>query len=206
VQQTLRGIIFDFGGVLTRTGPRDRVLHRCEMELGLPPGTLLQLLFAGEHWWGVSTGRISEDEYWRPIVDRLEGKVPEALKPFKQNPFAYEELNQRVVALARALRKRHTLALLSNATPALEGLLAENHLDTVFNVVVNSARVGLRKPDPAIYALALDRIGLAAAQCLLVDDKERNTKAAERLGLQAMVFRSARDLVLQLERLGVATS
>jgi len=197
--RAVRGIIFDFGGVFTRIGPREAMLRRCEAELGLNKGELRSLLFAGQHWWDVSTGRISAQEYWWHVREALEGRVPVPLEPFKYNPFAYEQLNGRVIALAKRLHQRYTTALLSNATVYLDALLAEHGLSDLFDVVVNSARVGVRKPDQAIFELALDRMALRPEECLLVDDKKRNTEAAEALGIKAIAFRSAADLIRRLK-------
>ncbi|MGB9879795.1 MAG: HAD family hydrolase [Anaerolineae bacterium] len=202
-QQAFRGIIFDFGGVFTKTKRRDQILQRCEDELRLARGTLMDLIFAGEHWLAVSTGKISAEEYWQAIGKALDGAVPAVLEPFRDNPFAYEELNKSMVALARRLHRGYKLALLSNATPYLEVLLATYNLGDLFDVVVNSARVGMRKPDREIYQLALEKMGLLAPQCLFVDDKERNTLAAEALGMYAITFRSAAQLERQLRGLGI---
>ncbi|MGQ9492976.1 MAG: HAD family hydrolase [Anaerolineae bacterium] len=197
----LKGIIFDFGGVFTKTQRRDRILQRCEHELGLARDALKELLFASEHWMAVSTGKISAEKYWQSIRDALCGTVPVLLDPFQYNPFAYEELNKSMVALARRLHKRYRLALLSNATPYLEVLLAEHGLRDIFDIVMNSARVGMRKPDTGIYLLTWERMELLASHCLFVDDKERNTAVAEALGMKAIVFRSAAQLARGLERL-----
>lgn len=202
-QHAFRGIIFDFGGVFTKTRRRDQILHRCEDELGLARGTLMDLIFAGEHWLAVSTGRISAEEYWQAISKALDSAVPAELEPFRYNPFAYEELNKSMVALARRLHMRHKLALCSNATPYLEVLLARYDLGDLFDVVVNSARVGMRKPDREIYQLTLERMGVPAGQCLFVDDKERNTAVAGALGMRAIVFRSAAQLERRLKELGI---
>ncbi len=193
----MRGVIFDFGGVFTRPHSRDVVLRRCEGQLGLRRGALLNLLFAGESWWSVSTGKISADDYWGSISKALNGQVPPELEPFKHNPFAYEGLNWTMVALARQLHRRFRIGLLSNATPYLERLLEQNDLVPLFDVIVNSARVGLRKPDPEIYGLMTAGLGLEPQHCLFVDDKERNTRVAQALGMKAVVFRSAAALERQ---------
>ena len=195
---TIQGIILDFGGVFTKTRPRDIVLHRCEQQLGLASDALLGLLFTGEHWWSVSTGSISPDRYWQQFRDALQREVPPILEPFKYNPWAYDELNAATIALARRLHRRFKIGLLSNATPYLEVLIAQYSLTDLFDIVVNSARVGLRKPDPEIYRLALAGLGLDAQKCLFIDDKERNTEVAQTLGMEVVVFRSAAHLERQL--------
>ncbi len=197
----LSGVILDFGGVFTRVGPREALLRRCECELRLPKGALSELLFGSEHWYAYSTGRISAEEYWCQIRVALGGQVPPELELFKSNPFAYERLNRRMVIVGRQLHRRYRTALLSNATLGLESLLAKQGLSGLFDVVVNSARAGLRKPDPQIYRITAARLGLEMAQCLFVDDKERNIEAARLLGMQTITFRSAAQLARQLREL-----
>jgi putative hydrolase of the HAD superfamily len=107
-----------------------------------------------------------------------------------------------MIALGRRLHQRHKTALLSNATVYLDALLAEHGLTAIFDVIVNSARVGLRKPDPEIFNLTVERMGLLPTECLFVDDKDRNTRAAQALGMKAIVFRSAAHLMRQLKNLG----
>ncbi|HUT16633.1 MAG TPA: HAD-IA family hydrolase [Anaerolineae bacterium] len=63
----------------------------------------------------------------------------------------------------------------------------------------------MRKPDPQIYRLTADRMGLLPEECVFVDDKERNTAVAEKLGMQAIVFRSAAQLMRQLDAFGVTS-
>ena len=75
---------------------------------------------------------------------------------------------------------------------------------TRFRDVVVSGAVGLLKPDPAIYRLLLARNGLDAADCLFIDDSEKNVRAAEALGMQAHHFRDAAGLQAALRAAGLA--
>ncbi len=204
-QNPYRGIIFDFGGVFTTTRSRDGIFRRCEAELGLSTGTVSRLLYGTEIWRAVSCGKASAEDYWDYVTSELGGRVPAELEPFKHNPFSPEELDKRMVLLARRLHKRYKTALCSNATLYLDTLLPEHGLLPLFDVVVNSARVGLRKPDPQIYRLTADRMGLLPEECVFVDDKERNTAVAEMLGMKAIVFRSAAQLVRQLDASGITS-
>jgi 2-haloacid dehalogenase len=74
---------------------------------------------------------------------------------------------------------------------------------TRFRDVVVSGAVGLVKPDPAIYRLLLERNGLAAADCLFIDDSAANVRAAEALGMQAHHFRDAAGLKAALREAGL---
>jgi putative hydrolase of the HAD superfamily len=71
-------------------------------------------------------------------------------------------------------------------------------VDDLFAVVVDSAFVGLRKPDPAIYRLMCDRLGVAPERCLLVDDIEVNCVAARELGMAAVLFRSSEQAIAEI--------
>jgi len=164
-----------------------------------------RLLYGNEVWRAVSIGKASAEDYWDYVSRELGGRVPTELEPFKHNPFFPEELDKRVVLLARRLHKRYKTALCSNATLHLDTLLAEHGLQPLFDVVVNSARVGLRKPDPQIYRLTVDRMGLLPEECVFIDDKERNTAVAEMLGMKAIVFRSAAQLMRQLDASGITS-
>ena len=74
-------------------------------------------------------------------------------------------------------------------------------IDEIFEDVVDSAFVGMRKPEPEIYALALERLGVEASACAFVDDTEVNVDAARELGLHAVWFRDTRQAVAELDAL-----
>ena len=72
--------------------------------------------------------------------------------------------------------------------------------DDIFELVIDSAQVGRRKPDPVIYDLTVRRLGVPAATCLLVDDLERNCTAAREAGMQAIVYRDPEQATRDLHR------
>jgi HAD superfamily hydrolase (TIGR01509 family) len=73
-------------------------------------------------------------------------------------------------------------------------------LDGLFDAVVISDQVGLRKPSPRIYELTAARLGLGPAECLFVDDTEYNLRAARELGLGTLHFTGADGQVAEIER------
>ena len=101
----------------------------------------------------------------------------------------------------RELRREHGLrfALCTNNVrewePRWRGKLP---IDELFEVVVDSAFVGTRKPEPEIYAITLERLGLPAAACAFVDDLEVNVEAARRAGMHGIIHRDTGDTVAQL--------
>jgi len=190
----IQAIVFDFGGVLTQGEGAQARLQEFDALLGWPSGTLRQRLFAGEAWELASTGAISPEEHWDRVGAGLESLLPPDFRRFKGDPFALEQINHDVIDLIHRLSSDCRLALCSNALPGLAAYLHESQLASLFDVIVISALVGLRKPDPRIYRVTAGRLGLPIEACLLVDDKERNVLAAQAEGMPAMVFRSASGL------------
>jgi HAD superfamily hydrolase (TIGR01509 family) len=72
-------------------------------------------------------------------------------------------------------------------------------VDEIFDVVIDSAFVGSRKPEPRIYELTLEELGVPAQEALLVDDIELNCTAARELGMQAVWFRSSEQAIADVE-------
>jgi putative hydrolase of the HAD superfamily len=103
---------------------------------------------------------------------------------------------RRNVPMLRRVSKRYRLAVLSNFTGNLEPCLAELGLRRFFAVVVDSALVGVAKPDPAIFTLVLDELGLEPADAWMVgDNPETDIRPAQTLGLRtAWLAPSARPI------------
>jgi epoxide hydrolase-like predicted phosphatase len=78
-------------------------------------------------------------------------------------------------------------------------------LHHLFDDIVCSAEVGMAKPEPAIYTLAAERLGLEPSECVFVDDLDTNVEAARQVGMHAVLFRVDKgdDLRAQLAALGV---
>jgi putative hydrolase of the HAD superfamily len=74
-------------------------------------------------------------------------------------------------------------------------------IDEIFEVIVDSAFVGMRKPDPAIYELTVERLGdgLRAEECAFLDDSDVNVQAAEALGMRAVHYHEAAQARAELE-------
>ena len=197
-------IIFDYGGVLTVDRVSLTILSGYERLLGWVPGALVERLLAGPAWEAATRGELTVAEYWRRVGQELEPHLPPAFVRFREGPFASEPMNPATIALVHELRPHYRLALCSNALVTLRAELeAQPDLMAAFTAVVISAEVGLRKPDPRIYELTAQRLGVPLASCLLIDDKPRNTSVAQALGMQAITFVSAEQTRAELGRLGM---
>ncbi len=185
-----RAVLFDFGGVLLRQD-WDQYDEFCERN-GLPTRALRRALYGTDEWRALQTGRISDRSIWRAAAiaslaehcgDRAEGLFEE----WYARPIRLHDSN---IALANALRAAGIrIGLLSNAAPDLETRIVDDFgVDVDWHDRVISGLVGLAKPDPAIYHLAAEGIGLPETACFFIDDLAENVEAARSVGMQAHHF------------------
>ncbi|WP_376792302.1 HAD family hydrolase [Thermoflexus sp.] len=193
-----RAIIVDFGGVLVRTedpAPRE-ILAR---ELGMTIEDLEALIFASDLSLRAQRGELPEPAFWQAIGERLRIYDVEEIQRLRQRFFAGDRLNEPLVEALRRWRGQVALGLISNAWSGLRGVLKRLNLLELFEAVVISAEVGLLKPDPRIYQLALERLGWEPEAAAFVDDLPENVRAAQELGLYGIHFRDTSEALGRLE-------
>lgn len=200
----IEAILFDWGGVFN---PQHETLdgyHDLATRLGYSPEDFYALLYSGDDWRQARVGRRSAREYWSAMQRTL--GVPGDQASFLAQLFAGETINPTLVALARLLRRRYPVGLLSNALDDLERNLTERwRLNDCFDVVINSARIGVAKPEPAAYAAALDALGKPAHAVLFIDDKLRNVTASRALGIPTIHYTTAPALLAELAERAIIT-
>jgi putative hydrolase of the HAD superfamily len=199
----IQAVLFDYGGVI---GCLDREEMRgLEEKYGLPQGALFSALYQIPQWQELALGRGSEREWLKAVLERLYELAGRPIPGIRQEwPKIWRGLNEDVVSLARKLRSRYKVGLLTNATKNLEEMLLEHHgITDLFDVVINSARVGLAKPDVRIFHLAAERLGVPPSACVFTDDMPHNVEGARAAGMRAFQFRGAAHLESELRALGV---
>jgi len=109
--------------------------------------------------------------------------------------------NPRMIEHMRELRgRRYKMAICTNNVREWERLWrAKLPVDEIFEVVVDSAFVGFRKPEPQIFQITLERLGVEAGQALLIDDLELNCDAAGELGIKTVWFRETDQAIEEIE-------
>jgi HAD superfamily hydrolase (TIGR01509 family) len=185
----VRAVIFDWGGVIEGLPSEGRIAE-LERRLALASGALSEVLW-GELWRRLSTGAIGKGDYVQGVAARLGLPDAETARRLLEELYAGDRFNPAVVAAARALRDRYRVALLTNASPGQDERVLEQFgidVHTEFDAYVNSAYVGLRKPDPAVFRLTLDQLSVAPQQAVLLDDMLRNVDSARELGIHAVQF------------------
>ena len=198
-------LICDFGGVLTTPLQEGFLAYQEESgvsleELGKAMGRAAEE--HGDHpLFVLERGEITETEFRARIEPHLEDGFD--LARLRALYFERLEPNGPMIEFVRDLRGRGVrAALLTNNVREWEPLWRSKlpEVDELFELVVDSAFVGLRKPDPAIFELTLERLGgVAPGRCVFVDDLDVNCEAARGLGMAAVRFESAEQAIPEIE-------
>jgi epoxide hydrolase-like predicted phosphatase len=202
----IRALISDFGGVLTTPLAAGFLAYQEEAPISLEDlgrGMQAAADVYGEHpLHSLERGEITEQEFARRLAEQLHDGFD--LARLRELYFERIEPNAAMIGFVGELRRRGMrTALLTNNVREWEPLWRAKlpELDEVFEVVVDSAFVGMRKPEPGIYELTVERLGggLRAEECLFVDDIELNCEAARALGMTAVRFDHADQAIGELE-------
>jgi epoxide hydrolase-like predicted phosphatase len=197
------GLLVDFGGVLT-TDVFSSFAAFCEAE-GLLPDTVREKFRADPGGrallFDLEVGHISEVEFEPRFAQLLGVRDPAGLI---DRLFAGMQPDEDMIAAVRAARQAGVrTGMVSNSWG--KGRYDRELMPVLFDGLVISAQEGMRKPDPEIYLLGAQRIGLEASECVFVDDLPGNLKPARELGMATVHHRGADSTVPELERLlGVA--
>jgi epoxide hydrolase-like predicted phosphatase len=199
----IRAVIFDFGGVLVRMIDDTPRLKLAE-QLGVPLSQLDELVFFSESAQRASRGELTIRQHWE-VVRLALGIQPEEMLQFLQQYWSADDVNYELLGYIRTLRPRYKVGLLSNAWNDLRQTLHTRwNIDGLFDELIISAEVGLVKPDPRIYHLALERLGVQAEEAVFIDDIAGNVDAARAEGLAAIQFHNTQQVLGELGHLLVA--
>jgi putative hydrolase of the HAD superfamily len=199
-RMSVRGYLFDYGGTLDGEGWHwfDRTVHLYrEAGCDLPVERLKEAFYAADA--GILEEVRAESYRLRPLVERHVA-LQVAVLGNGARAFAAEivdgfcAMTEKGWAESRRLLERlrgqARLGVVSNFYGNLETQLDEAGLAPLLDAVVESVRVGLEKPDPAIYRLAAERLGLPPAEIVMVGDNfERDVRPAKLVGMQTIWLR-----------------
>jgi len=204
----IRAIISDFGGVLTNRLIEAFTAFQNETAISMEQlGRAMQRVSErdGEYpLFRLERGELTEREFLDDLSWGLEAELGHqpTLHRFREIYFEALHANEPMLGLMRELRDRgHRMAILTNNVREWEDLWRSKlPLDEIFELIVDSAWVGMRKPDPKIYLLTIERLGdgLGPNQCLFVDDNELNVEAARELGMTAVHFHSNEQAIPEI--------
>jgi epoxide hydrolase-like predicted phosphatase len=196
----VRGLLVDFGGVLT-TNVFDSFRAFGEQE-GLDPQTVKRAFREDPEALGLlrelERGDIAVEEFEPRFGERIGVSNTEGLVERLFGGVSPDEA--MLTAVRRAGEAGIRCGLISNSWGT--GLDYDmSLLDELFDGIVISGDVGMHKPEPAIFLLGAERIDVPAEECVFVDDLRENCAGAEEVGMCGILHRGAGKTVPQLERL-----
>src|SRR5262249_45972460 len=205
----IRAVLFDFGGVFT-SSPFSLFVEAAA-ELGTTPERMLDLVFGpydrdtDPPWHRLERGELALLEA-RDAIIALATDAGLAFDPLAilARMAKGGGAREAVVAATRSLRTRglRTALVTNNAREFSQGWRAMIPLAELFDAVIDSSEVGVRKPDPAIFALALRELDVAPEHAILLDDFPGNVAAARRLGMHGVLVEDdPSDALAELEAL-----
>lgn len=195
----IKALVFDFGGVLTN--PVWESFAAFCVEEGLDPDSVRELFRRDPEALAdlrrLETGELGEDDFEASFSKRLGLDSGEGLI---ERLFVGMKPQAEMIAAVRAARAGGMkTALLSNSWSVDH--YDREMLDQLFDVSVISGEVGLHKPQPEIYELTAERLGVPAAACAFVDDLRENCEGAEAVGMTALRHRDPLETIAKLEEL-----
>jgi len=202
----IEAVISDFGGVLTT--PLLSSFMAVQDEIGISPEILGEAMRAvteedGENpLYKMERGEMAEVDFLDRLGEGLKpllGHRPE-LHRFREIYFEALHPNLTMIELMRELKAEgRRMAMLTNNVKEWEPMWRSMlPVDEIFELVIDSGFVGCRKPEPQIYELTLERLGLPAAACLFIDDLPHNVEGAQKAGLTAIHFRDNEQAIAEI--------
>ena len=203
-------VLFDFGGVITASPFEAFAAY--EQRLGITTGSIRKINSTnpdGNAWAKMERNEISLEDFCSLFEEeaaalglvlsgnRVLGCLSGAIRP--QMVRALEVLKERVSigCITNNMKSGHGSGM--SRTPEQAEKIAE--IMTMFEVVIESAKVGLRKPDPRIYQMACDELQVAAERCVYLDDLGINCKPAAALGMRAIKVVDPDEALSDLEKI-----
>ena len=203
---SISAVIFDYGGVLT-TSPFAGLEH-WDGKLGLEEGTLRAALF-GDYHAGHGDGLVPRLERGEITIADFAAELGAVLSDLPTTPSFGQILggaefgvHWMMVARARRLRDEgYRVGLLTNNVKEYGDAWRATIPMEIFDDVVDSSEVGLRKPDPQIFQMAAERLGTNPTKCVFLDDVASNVEGARAVGMTGIVVENPWVAIDELDRL-----
>ncbi len=204
MEHKIKALIFDVGGVVIFY---DHMIAAKKMSkvINVSPKRIFKVLSGrwNKHTVASDLGEPSR-KYWKIVAKILEVKKI----PYKNFDNLWNTIfwpNKRIFPLLIKLRKEgYKIACISNTNfTHIRYILKKYNLRKFFDVLVFSCDVKTRKPHPKIYKIALKRLNIKPEEAIFIDDKHENVHGAEKLGINGIIFKSNKQTVKDLAKLGV---
>ena len=196
----IRAVFWDLGGVLVRT--EDHTTREyLAIRLGMSRTELENLVFAGDSGHRAQLGEINAEQHWQNLGSIL-GLEIEEMTGFQQDFWGGDRLDTALIEYIRALHTHHKIGLISNAFSDLRHMITNVwNIEDAFDDMTISSEVGIRKPDPHIFQIALERLDVQPHESIFIDDFPHNVDGARNINMRAIHFQTRDQTLSELENL-----
>lgn len=184
--QAIKAVIFDCFGVLY-FDPRQSILQ------SLSPSIAVELhdIFQQNNY-----GLLSKDEYIKAATT-LTGQTAQEFEEMSSGGY---RLNTELIEKIHELKKTHKVGLLSNIGRGwIDSFFDEHQLHDLFDTVVLSGEEGIIKPQPRIYQLTAERLGVKMNECVFIDDAPDNCAGADAVGMKTILYSTNAQCLAELD-------
>jgi epoxide hydrolase-like predicted phosphatase len=195
----IQAIIFDLGGVLFTNGTKNFSEHLAE-KYQVDVEKAKAILDKSKIGNAYRMGKITREAFWDTVKKELE--LTEHIDVLEQKWIDVYILIEETRDIIFKLSKKYKVYFLSdNVKERVEAIDKKYNFRAWFHGGVSSHEVGIRKPHPDIYTIALKKTGFSADEVLFIDDKENNLTPAKELGMQTLLFETPEKLEKDLQSL-----
>jgi putative hydrolase of the HAD superfamily len=183
---TIRAVLWDFGGVIL-SSPFEAFAHY-EAENGLPPGFLRRINATNPHdnaWALLERNAVPFDEFCT-LFEAEALALGHAVDARAVLALLAGEVRPEMVEAVRRCHEHCKTGLLTNNFVAPEGGIGLDEVLSLFDVIIESSKVGVRKPDPRFYQLACEALGIEPHEAVFLDDLGINLKPARQMGMHTI--------------------
>jgi len=196
----IRAVFWDLGGVLVRTEDHT-TRENLAIRLGMSREELENLVFAGDSGNRAQLGETNAEQHWQSLGSNL-GLSIEEMIVFQRDFWGGDRLDTALIEYIRALHTRHKIGLISNAFSDLRHIITNVwNIEDTFDDMTISSEVGIMKPDPRIFQMALERLDVQPQESIFIDDFPHNVDGARNINMQAIHFQTRDQTLSELENL-----
>lgn len=196
----IRGVLFDYGGVVALGGRGVDIAKRLCLELELPENMAADVFIP--LFQELTRGRLEVDAFWETVEARTDITVTFKQRNVWDDWWGVQPYPEMLAAVEALKKAGYPVGLLSNIIPPAKIKIAAGGGYDAFDFAILSSEVGYAKPDPEIYDLAMSHFGgLQPNEIVFVDDQEKCMPPAQALGMHTILATSTDQILAELRKL-----
>jgi len=200
-KKEIKAIFFDIGGVLYNESVSSKNKKNFEKKFEIPFSSYQKVVW--KYVPSAQENKISMDTYFQRISNKLKLNKKDLMDNYKKTRKKSLNLNKDVENTLIKLKKNYLLGTLTNIISINHRLRLKKKVYKHFKIKLISCKEGLRKPDVRFYKLMIQRSKVSPKQIIFIDDEEKLLLPAKQLGINTILFKTNKQLIQDLKKLGV---